>query len=381
MLQQRWWIAALAVTAASLGQCTKEGETGTAEPSATGSPAREDAAGGTDAAEPGAPRVEGEGLMPALAAMGIGPRRAQDESLAEEPRAPQEPPFERLQLAVDMEAVVATPLWPLVREMARSGQDPASQCLIDLLVATQSLFIDLRIGGDGEPSDGVLSAHTTLPSEQVLECFRIQESETAELTELPVEGRTGYAVPDADVPAALVEAGPGWWVLGTLPALASVLTGGTVPEDDAPFAELVGPLGPQAVRVALWPGPGYAAGGPHPRAGDEGACIADAWARARGLALGAGFRQAFDVALAARYGSDDAADETLACFEDVWRVLAPLLRGGFAQAHDPRLQAVGGRPLEQALSSVVFESPGAFAIVRGSIPLPIILAILATGQD
>jgi hypothetical protein len=381
MLQQRWWIAALVVAAISPVECTKDGETGTAEPSARGAPAREDAAGGTDAAEPGAPRVEGEGLMPALAAMGIGPRRAQDESLPEEPGAPQEPPFERMQLAVDMEAVAATPLWPLLREMVRSERDPGSTCLIDLLGATQSMFIDLRMGGNGEPSDGVLSAHTTLPAEQVLECFRIQESETAELTELPIEGRTGYAMPDSDVPAALVEAGPGWWVLGTLPALAAVLTEGTVPEDDAAFAGLVGPLGPQAVRVAMWPGPGYAASGPHPRAGEEGACIADAWARARGLALGAGFRQAFDVALAARYGSDDAADDTLACFEDVWRMLAPLLRAGFAQAHDPRLQAVGGRPLEQALSSVIFESPGEFAVMRGSIPLPIILAILAAGQD
>ena len=380
MLQRRWRIAALIAGAIGSMGCPKEGETGTAEPAAGGSAAEEGPAGGGEAGEPTASAAEGEGLAPALAAMGLAPRRAPGEAPPLEPAAPPEPPFERIQIAVDMAAVAATPLWPILKELVRSEGDPAATCLIDLLGATQSLFIDLRMAGD-EPSDGILSAHTTAPAEQVLECFRLQESETAELTEMPVEGRTGYAIPDADVPAAMVEAEPGWWVLGTLPALGAVLTEGTVPEDDEAFGGLVGPLGPQAVRAALWPGPGYAANGPQPRAEEEGACLADAWARARGLALGAGFRQAFDVALAARYGSNDAADEALACFQEVWGVLTPLLRDGFTQAHDPRLRAVGGRPLEQALSSVVFDSPGEFAVVHGSIPLPIVLAILAVGQE
>jgi len=194
-----------------------------------------------------------------------------------------------------------------------------------------------------------------------------------------VGGRPGWrGTLDGEPRAALVEAAPGWWLMGHREAVEEAATTGNPPGGEPEFTELAAPLGPAAVRIVALPGPDFLAAGPE--AGDTPpalTCFIDAWPRFTGFGLGLAWRQGLDLSISVGHRDAAAASESRTCFETAWTVAADAIRRGLATATDPREQALAGRPMEEMLDSVRVEAPGAMVVARGSVPAQIIFAILA----
>jgi hypothetical protein len=377
---------ALAVALAGAG-CPKQGETGETVPNAgtTDDSADERATveAGDGTAAPSAPRARAGGvwgplgdLAPAASGSTVG--------LVEPPYpAPDLPPpepfeLERVQVAVEVAQLVGSPVWALVRQLVSQEFGSEARCALALFEESQAVYVDVAFDERGEALDVLLSVRTGTGTAEVLSCFRDAFNGGTAFVEVPVGDRTGWADPGAGPEGGvMVEAEPGWWLLA-LPARAErELLSGRRPEDDLVFAELTGPLGSFAVRLAAVPRPGLATTPfGSPAAGEREACLAEIWPSVTGLAAGLSLTGTVDGGVALRTGSPEAASEVRACVASFWNRTAHDVTEELSPEQLATAQQLLGMPLEEAMRSARFEVVSNFATAHASFPLGALLGIL-----
>ncbi|MBI5490813.1 MAG: hypothetical protein HY905_26000 [Deltaproteobacteria bacterium] len=382
---QRWTVFAAAWAAAGAfclaAACAKPDEGAAQEPQAGGAAAghgtaeESSAAGGSESAAPG-------GLVPALEAAGV--LRSGTQGRGSAPSAPPPEPerrqiFARMLVDVDVPAVLETPIWPMIRAGLEGEAEPELRCVVELLPKVQSIFATARFGRGTDVEELVLSVQTTAESSAVESCLLEATSGEARLEEGDVGGHPGYVGESEDSePVAMVEAAPGWWLMGSRAEVEAAAEAGNAPADDPEFVAATGPLGPAAIRIVATPGPDFVAGGPEAETTPPAlACFVESWPHMIGFGLGLGWRQGLDLSLVVRHGTEEAAAASGACFESTWAVVAQGVRSGLATATDPRERVLAGPATEELLSSVRFEVPGELVVMRATVPVQLIFALLA----
>ncbi|MBI5501840.1 MAG: hypothetical protein HY907_16475 [Deltaproteobacteria bacterium] len=361
--------------------CPKPDEGAAEEPRAGGAGAGDDGAqGGTTS---GAPETAPPGgLVPALEAAGVlrpGPRR-QDAPPSAPPAEPERRQlFERMLFDIDVPAVLESPVWPMIRSAIEGEVEPEEQCLLDLVPKVQSVFVTARFGRTTDVEELVLSVQTTADSSAVELCVLGAAGDEAALEATDVAGHPGFVGEvEGSEAVAMVEAAPGWWLLGHRAAVEAAVEAGTSPAEDADFAAATGPLGPAAIRIVAIPGPDFVAGGPDAETTPPAlSCFVESWPHMTGFGLGIGWRQGLDLSLVVRHGTEEAAAASGVCFESTWAIVAQGVRSGLATATDARERALSGPATEQMLSSVRFEVPGDLVVMRATVPVQLIFALLA----
>lgn len=382
-----FWLAAAALAAG----CPKAGEgpdtvpvagvAGEAAGVSEGAPPTGTGGGRTESVAAATPRVRGAGVWGPLA--DVAPRAPSPAAQAETVPAEASPvpprddfELERMQAMLDLPQLVASPAWALVRQLMQ--QEAASPCLAALLEQVETLYLDVTLDANGDPQDVLVSARTTSPAAAVVSCFQEAFGGGATFVELSVGGRPAWADPGAGAErGVLVEAEPGWWLLALPGRVERELLSGRRPEDDAAFAELTGPLGPFALRVAGVPrqGAGSTPFG-RPEADKPEACLAELWPAVTGFAVGVSVVGSFDGGLAARTGSTEAAEEVRACLASFWnRTLLEAAQEMSPEDQQEFRQVLGMSPQDLA-QAATFETVANFAVARASFPLAALLQML-----
>jgi hypothetical protein len=286
-----------------------------------------------------------------------------------------------MQVQVDVPRFVASPVWALVRTMVSQEFGTQGACALRLLEQSESVYVDVSFDTRGEAADVVLSVRTGSTTAEVLSCFQDAFNGGASFVEVPIGGRMGWADPaDGEAEGVLVEAEPGWWLLGLPARVEGELLSGARPEDEAGFADLTGPLGPFSLRLAVVPRAGLARspfGTPEPNAPD--ACLAEIWPSVTGFAAGLTLVGTADGGLALRTGSAEAASEARECMASFWNRTLLEAAAELSPEEAATVRQLLGMPLEDALRGVRFETVANFATAQASFPLGAVLGILQLG--
>ena len=333
-----------------------------------------------------APRTRGAGVWGPLG--GFAPTAAPSSAVERmapppAPAAPREDfEVERVQFDIDIAQLSGSPVWALVRAVVVREATAEQRCALALLEQSQEIYGDVTYDARGDILDLLLSIRTRASTADVLSCFQDAFNNGVAFEARSVGGRPGWASRgEGTGEGVLVEAEPGWWLLGLPDRAERELLSGRRPEEDVTFGELAGPLGPFTVRVAATPRAGLTRspfGSPPP--GDAEACLAELWWSVSGLAGGLSLTTAADGGLVVRTGSPEAASEVRACLASVWAKTVPAFVEELSAEEAASARQLLGMPLEEALGGVRFETVANFATARASFPLAALLGILQLGM-